>query len=132
MVPVKRHMYEAYFKLQAIEYVAENGNRADARHFNVNESMAKAIAEEMDIEHFQGGPSWCFCFMRRLHLSIRARTTVAQRLLGDYRERVAIFRTYCCDKITVPSHIYEAAAGKLCHHMWVDCRRMGYDTVFMY
>ncbi|TWW57013.1 hypothetical protein D4764_08G0010000 [Takifugu flavidus] len=27
---------------------------------------------------------------------------------------------------------YEAAAGKLCHHMWVDCRRMGYDTVFMY
>ncbi|TWW64240.1 hypothetical protein D4764_03G0012480 [Takifugu flavidus] len=27
---------------------------------------------------------------------------------------------------------YEAAAGKLCHHMRVDCRRMGYDTVFMY
>ncbi|TWW61092.1 hypothetical protein D4764_05G0011820 [Takifugu flavidus] len=109
-------------------------------------------------------------------------------------ERVAIFRTYCRDKITAPSHItnmdeipltfniplthkvekkgparwryaqrgtrsrrspwfsaatetdralddgrrtllhkdYEAGAGKLCHHMWVDCRRMGYDTVFMY
>ncbi|TWW63271.1 hypothetical protein D4764_03G0002790 [Takifugu flavidus] len=124
---------------------------------------AKAIAEEMDIEHFQG-------------------------------ERAAIFRTYCRDKITAPSHItnmdetpltfdiplthkvekkgparwryaqrgtksrrsplfstatetdraldegrrtllhkdYEAAAGKLCHHMRVDCRNMGYDTVFMY
>ncbi|TWW77608.1 hypothetical protein D4764_12G0009980 [Takifugu flavidus] len=43
----------------------------------------------------------------------------------------AIFRTYCRDKITAPSHIYEAAAGKLCHHMRVDCRRMDYDTVFI-
>ncbi|TWW63297.1 hypothetical protein D4764_03G0003050 [Takifugu flavidus] len=69
------------------------------------ENRAKAIAEEMDIEHFQGGPSWCFCFMRRRNLSIRARTTVVQRLPADYQERVAIFRTYCRDKITAPSHI---------------------------
>ncbi|TWW67113.1 hypothetical protein D4764_02G0001540 [Takifugu flavidus] len=27
---------------------------------------------------------------------------------------------------------YEAAAGRLCHHMRVDCRGMGYDTVFVY
>ncbi|TWW71432.1 Heat shock factor protein 5 [Takifugu flavidus] len=27
---------------------------------------------------------------------------------------------------------YLATAGKLCHHMRADCRRMGYDTVFMY
>ncbi|TWW70763.1 ADP-ribosyl cyclase/cyclic ADP-ribose hydrolase 1 [Takifugu flavidus] len=46
------------------------------------------------------------------------RTAVAQRLPADYQERAAIFRTYCRDKITAPSHIYEAAAGKLCHHMW--------------
>ncbi|TWW62659.1 hypothetical protein D4764_04G0013060 [Takifugu flavidus] len=138
MAPVKRHAYEAYFKLQAIEYTAENGNRAAARHFNVNESMvrkwrkqerasllspkAKAIAEEIDIEHFQGGPSWCFRFMRRRYLSIRARTTVVQRLPADYQERAAIFRTYCCDKITPPSHIYEAVAGKLCQWRRVDCR----------
>ncbi|TWW59880.1 hypothetical protein D4764_06G0014100 [Takifugu flavidus] len=117
--------------------------------------------------------------MRRRHLSIRARITVAQRLPADYQERVVIFHTYCRNKITAPSHItnmdeipparwryaqwgtrsrrspwfsaatetdralddgrrtllhkdYEAAAGKLCHHMRVDCRRMGYDTVFMY
>ncbi|TWW77656.1 hypothetical protein D4764_12G0010460 [Takifugu flavidus] len=43
--------------------------------------------------------------MRRRHLSIRARTTVAQRLPADYQERVAIYRTYCHDKITTPSHI---------------------------
>ncbi|TWW68269.1 hypothetical protein D4764_19G0000670 [Takifugu flavidus] len=35
----------------------------------------------MDIEHFQGAAP------------------------VDYQERVAIFRTYCCDKITAPSHI---------------------------
>ncbi|TWW54592.1 hypothetical protein D4764_0122230 [Takifugu flavidus] len=43
--------------------------------------------------------------MRRRHLSIRARTTVAQRLHVDYQERAAIFRTNCRDKITAPSHI---------------------------
>ncbi|TWW64324.1 hypothetical protein D4764_03G0013320 [Takifugu flavidus] len=56
--------------------------------------------------------------MRSRHLSICARTTVAQRLPVDYQERaaifpnpnpnqkrVAIFRTYCRDKITGPSHI---------------------------
>ncbi|TWW53424.1 hypothetical protein D4764_0165630, partial [Takifugu flavidus] len=59
---------------------------------------AKATAEEMDIEHFQGGPSWCFCFMRRRHFSIRARTTVAQRLPADYQERAAIFHTYCRER----------------------------------
>lgn len=41
---------------------------------------AKAIAEEMDIEHFGGGQTWCFRFMRRRGLSVPARTTVAQRL----------------------------------------------------
>ncbi|TWW56336.1 hypothetical protein D4764_08G0003230 [Takifugu flavidus] len=79
----------------------------------------------MDIEHFQGGPSWCFRFMRRRHLSIRERTTVAQRLPADYperaaifpnpnqeraaifpnQERAAIFRTSCRNKITAPCHI---------------------------
>ncbi|TWW61001.1 hypothetical protein D4764_05G0010910 [Takifugu flavidus] len=44
--------------------------------------------------------------MRRQHLSIHARTTVAQRLPADYQERVAIFCTYCHDKITAPNHIY--------------------------
>ncbi|TWW67883.1 hypothetical protein D4764_02G0009240 [Takifugu flavidus] len=71
---------------------------------------AKAITDEMDIEHFQGGLSWCFRFMRRRPLSIRARTTVAQQLPADYQERAAIFRTDCRDKITAPSHIYGLAS----------------------
>lgn len=166
MAPVKRHAYEAQLKLQAISYAFENGNRAAAKKFNINESMvrkwrklenelrqvkktklsfrgnkarwpqledqleqwvieqrtagrsvstvtirlkAKTIAQDLQIENFQGGPSWCFCFMKRHHLSIRARTTVAQQLPADYKEKLAIFRTYCSSKITdkniQPNHI---------------------------
>ncbi|KAJ1204462.1 hypothetical protein NDU88_008239 [Pleurodeles waltl] len=47
--------------------------------------------------------------MKRRHLSIRARTTVVQQLLADYKEKLAIFRTYCSNKITdkkiQPNHI---------------------------
>ncbi|KAJ1198869.1 hypothetical protein NDU88_002708 [Pleurodeles waltl] len=70
---------------------------------------ATTIAQDMKIEHFQGGPFWCFRFMKRRHLSIRARTTVAQQLLADYKEKLDIFRTYCSNKITdkkiQPNHI---------------------------
>ncbi|TWW64243.1 hypothetical protein D4764_03G0012510 [Takifugu flavidus] len=66
--------------------------------------------------------------MRRRHLSIRVRTTVAQRLPVDYQERAAIFRTYCREKITAPSHIYEAAAGKLC--LWAPRQRICDDKSY--
>lgn len=33
--------YNAHFKLQAIAYAAEIGNRAAARHLNINESMVR-------------------------------------------------------------------------------------------
>lgn len=39
MAPVKRHAYEAQFKLQAISYAVVNGNRAAAKEFTFNESM---------------------------------------------------------------------------------------------
>ncbi|KAF4798034.1 Protein virilizer like protein [Turdus rufiventris] len=61
--------------------------------------QAKAIANEMGIEDFKAGPSWCFCFMKRQQLSIRTRTTVSQRLLADYEEKLATFRSYCKSKI---------------------------------
>ncbi|TWW81957.1 hypothetical protein D4764_01G0017720 [Takifugu flavidus] len=157
MAPVKPHEYEAYFKLQAIKYAAENGNRAAARHFNVNESMVrKWRKQESELRQvrktklsFCGNKArWPELEDRVEQLVVEQRTTgrasllspfdkrpkkaVAQRLPANYQERVAIFCTYCRDKITAPSHIYEAAVGELCHHMRVDCRRMGYDTVFMY
>ena len=41
MAPAKRHAYKASLKLKAIEYAVAHGNRAAARHFNVNESMVR-------------------------------------------------------------------------------------------
>ena len=41
MAPVKRHAYKASLKLTAIECVVMHENRAAAREFNVNESMAR-------------------------------------------------------------------------------------------
>ncbi|KAG5263266.1 hypothetical protein AALO_G00262940 [Alosa alosa] len=165
MAPVKRHAYNAEFKLKAISHAVEHGNRAAAREFNINESMvrkwrkqedelrqvknmnrrkgnkarwpqledkieqwvieqraagrsvstvsirlkATALARDMNIDAFRGGPSWCFRFMKRRNLSIRTRTTVSQQLPKDYKEKLATFRAYCKNKITEkkiqPEHI---------------------------
>ncbi|KAJ1205877.1 hypothetical protein NDU88_001302 [Pleurodeles waltl] len=47
--------------------------------------------------------------MKRRHLSIHARTTVAQKMSADYKEKLPIFHTYCSNKITnkkiQPNHI---------------------------
>ena len=148
MAPVKRHAYDAEFKLKAISHAVEHGNRAAAREFNINESMvrnwrkqeddlrqvkkttqsfrgnnarwplledkieqwvieqraagrsvstvsirikATALARDMNINDFRGGPSWCFRFMKRRNLSIRTRTTVSQQLPKDYEEKLATF-----------------------------------------
>ncbi|XP_015228044.1 PREDICTED: uncharacterized protein LOC107083375 isoform X1 [Cyprinodon variegatus] len=162
----KRDAYEAQFKLKAISYAEEHGNRAAAREFKINESMVRkwrklenklkqvkktqlsfrghkarwpeleerlerwiieqrtsgasvstvtvrrkavTLAEEMKIEHFQGGPSWCFRFMKRCHFSIRTRNTVAQQRPVDYNEKLTSFHSYCsqhiADKLFQPSHI---------------------------
>ncbi len=70
---------------------------------------ATAVARDMNINDFRGGPSWCFLFMKRHNLSIRTRTIISQQLPKDYEEKLAIFRTYCKNKITEkkirPEHI---------------------------
>lgn len=60
---------------------------------------AKTVATEMKIENFRGGPSWCFRFMRRKGLSIRARTTVCQQLPPDYQEKITNFGEFTQRKI---------------------------------
>ncbi|KAI3362615.1 hypothetical protein L3Q82_001628 [Scortum barcoo] len=68
-----------------------------------------AVARDMEINDFRGGPSWCFRFMKRRNLSIRTRTTISQQRPKDYEEKLAIFRTYCTNKINEkkirPEHI---------------------------
>lgn len=61
---------------------------------------ATALARDMNINDCQGGPSWCFHFMKRRNLSILTRTTVSQQLPIDYEEKLANFRAYCKNKIT--------------------------------
>ncbi|KAJ0063420.1 hypothetical protein NL108_002759 [Boleophthalmus pectinirostris] len=60
---------------------------------------AKTIAREMNFEDFKAGPSWCFRFMRRKNLSIRARTTLCQQLPADYQEKVENFHKFVETKI---------------------------------
>lgn len=60
---------------------------------------AKTIAREMNIKDFKGGPSWCFRFMKRKNLSVRARTTLCQQLPPDYQEKVENFHKFVEKKI---------------------------------
>lgn len=91
------------------QWVAEQ--RAASRSVSTVTIRMKAIAlaREHNISEFRGGPSWCFRFMKRRHLSTRTRTTVSQQLPADYQEKLATFRTYCRNKITEkkiqPEHI---------------------------
>uniref|UniRef100_A0A8C3TJ34 HTH CENPB-type domain-containing protein n=1 Tax=Catharus ustulatus TaxID=91951 RepID=A0A8C3TJ34_CATUS len=157
MAAEKRLAYNTEFKLKAIDYAKEHGNRPAAREFSINECMvrrwrqqeeelrltrktkksfrghkarrpeledglyhwiseqraagrslstvtiriqAKAIANQLHIEEFKAGPSWCFHFMKQRQLSIRTRTTVCQQLLTDYKEKLAAFWSYCKSKIS--------------------------------
>ena len=54
---------------------------------------AKELAKQMNVAEFVGGPSWRSRFMRRNRLSVRARTTVGQKLLDDWEEKVV----NCCE-----------------------------------
>jgi len=48
----------------------------------------------MNVAEFVGGPSWCSRFMHRNRLSVRARTTVGQKLPDDWEEKVVNFREF--------------------------------------
>lgn len=146
-----RKSYTAKFKLTAVEFALENGNRAAGRHFGVSEKMVRdwrkseeklramrstkkadrglkarwpelearlrawvleqraegrglstvqlrlkacTWAQEMGAVGFAGGTSWCFRFMRRNYLSIRARTTLCQKLPEDFAEKLDNFKAF--------------------------------------
>lgn len=55
---------------------------------------AQTLAQDMNVADFVGGPSWCFRFMRRHQLAIRARTTVCQKLPDDFKEKMASFQAF--------------------------------------
>ena len=59
---------------------------------------ARELAKQMNVADFVGGPSWCCRFMRRHRLSVRARTTVGQKLPDDWEEKVANFHQFVLRK----------------------------------
>lgn len=59
---------------------------------------AKAMAEEIKRDDFQGTVSWCFRFMKRKNLAIRQRTTLFQTLPEDHREKMAAFQAFVADQ----------------------------------
>ncbi|XP_005941610.1 E3 ubiquitin-protein ligase UHRF1-like isoform X4 [Simochromis diagramma] len=61
---------------------------------------ATAIARDMKLDDFQGGPSWCFRFMKRRNFSISTNTTISQQLPEDHDEQRVISRVCCKNKIT--------------------------------
>lgn len=147
-----RRSYDAKFKLRAVEFAVERGNRTAGRQFEVSEKLirdwrkaspmlrtmkstkkvirgkkarwpglkqclrtwvlqqraegmglntvqlrlkaAKAIATETNAVGFKGGPSWCFRFMRRNQLVMRARTTVCQKLPDDFQAQLDNFNSF--------------------------------------
>ena len=55
---------------------------------------ALLLAKEMNINNSAGGPSWCYRFMQRNRLSIRARKTVCQKLPADFQAEFDSFRVF--------------------------------------
>ena len=47
-----------------------------------------------DISHFRASPGWCYRFMARHNLSVRRRTTIAQRLPGDYEDKLLNYQRF--------------------------------------
>ena len=59
----------------------------------------KALAKEMNIEEFLGGPLWCFGFMRKKNLTLLSRTTVCEKLPADFEEKFEAFRHFMTGQI---------------------------------
>lgn len=70
--------------------------RAEGHGLNTVQVRMKAqsIAQELGVEGFVGGPSWCYRFMKRNQLSMRTRTTMCQQLPADFNEKVENFQNF--------------------------------------
>ena len=55
---------------------------------------AKKMANQKKITNFKGSNHWCNRFMRRHRLSVRATTSVGQKLPIDRKEKMASFKLF--------------------------------------
>lgn len=61
--------------------------------------QAKMIAANMGMNEFKAGTNWCFRFMKRKKLSVRARTTVGQKLPDDWEIKRSDFLKFTHEQI---------------------------------
>lgn len=61
---------------------------------------AKVFAQQMGLVDFKGGPNWCYRFMHRRKLSMRAKTTVGQALPTDWKQKKEAFLEFVHKKIS--------------------------------
>ena len=59
--------------------------------------LAKSKKYGIPEGHFKAGNHWCQRFMKRNGLSLRQKTTLAQRLPDDYEEKIVRFHRYIID-----------------------------------
>ena len=59
--------------------------------------LAKSKKYGIPEGHFKAGNHWCQQFMKRNGLSLRQKTTLAQRLPDDYEEKIVRFHHYIID-----------------------------------
>jgi hypothetical protein len=55
---------------------------------------AKELAKHLKINDFKGSKCWCFLFMKRHNLSVRAVTSIGQKLPKDWEEKMAVFGVF--------------------------------------
>ena len=60
--------------------------------------MAKQDKYRIPAGQFKAGNHWCQCFMKRHGLSLRQKTTLAQRLPDDYEEEIVRFHRFIIDR----------------------------------
>ena len=88
----KAHHPELEEELMA--YVTDRRRRGVGVSTRELRKEAKKIAKRQKITTFGGSVNWVYAFLRRHNLSIRRRTHIAQKLPGDYEDKLTEFQQF--------------------------------------
>ena len=73
--------------------------------------LAKHRKYQIPEGHFKAGNHWCQTFMKRNGLSLRQKTTLAQRLPDDYEEKIVRFHRYIIDRRNEHNYLLHLTAN---------------------
>ena len=78
------------------DWLSEKRKSVVAVSINVIRLKALSIAQNTNIKDFKAFVRWCNAFLERHGVSIRRRTTVAQKLPQDYEDKLINFQRFHC------------------------------------